>query len=144
MVSNPVKRTYIDAGVLIMAFQGQDPAWQRALAVLEDPDRRLVVSDYLRLEVLPQPIYNKRIDEIEFIQAVFERAENVPHSAVDVDNVLDLAVRYGLHAMDSLHVGSALAAGVEEVVTTEKSTKPICRVTEVQVTSLTHHECDTN
>ncbi len=139
-----MKRTYIDAGVLIMAFQGQAPAARRALAVLDDPGRSLVVSDYLRLEVLPQPMYNCRKEETEFMQAVFESAENVPHSTIDVDEVLQLAGRYGLRAMDSLHVGSALAAGVDEIVTTEKPTKPLCRVTEVQVTSLTHHECDTN
>lgn len=73
-----MKRTYIDASLLIAAFRGEEQVAQRALRVLDDPDRRLVVSDYLRLEVLPKPTFHKRQQEIDFMQAVFDgAAENL-------------------------------------------------------------------
>ena len=62
-----MKRTYVDANVLIAAFQGKEQISQRAMRVLEDPDRILVVSDYLRLEVLPKPTFQKREEEIQFM-----------------------------------------------------------------------------
>ena len=39
-----MKRTYIDASVLIAAFQGYS---HRASEILDDPERAFVVSDYL-------------------------------------------------------------------------------------------------
>lgn len=54
-----MKRTYIDANVIIAAFQGEESVARRALQVLDDPNRELVVSDYLKLEVLPKPTFLK-------------------------------------------------------------------------------------
>lgn len=48
-----MKRTYIDANILIAAFQGEEPVAQRALQVLDDTKQNIVVSDFLRLEILP-------------------------------------------------------------------------------------------
>ena len=53
-----MKRVYIDANVLIAAFQGEEQIAQRALRVLDDPALKLVISDYLRLEVLPKPTFH--------------------------------------------------------------------------------------
>jgi hypothetical protein len=38
--------------------------------------------------------------------------------------------------MDALHIAAAIEAKADELVTTEKSTKPMHRVTEVKVVSL--------
>jgi predicted nucleic acid-binding protein len=131
-----VKRTYIDAGVLITAFRGKAADAQRALEILDDPDRLLVVIDYLGLEVMPKPVFHKRLMEVEFMQSVFDQAENVSHSDVMIENVLDFAVRYGMGAMDAFHVSSAVVGRADELVTTETLTKPICGVKELVVTSL--------
>ena len=40
----------------------------------------------------------------------------------------DVASRFGLAALDALHVTSALTAGADELVTTERPTRPIHRV----------------
>ncbi|MGC8657608.1 MAG: hypothetical protein ACP5U1_00890 [Desulfomonilaceae bacterium] len=48
-----MKRSYIDTNVLIYAFRGEDIISLKAMAVLEDTNRRLVVRDYPRLDVLP-------------------------------------------------------------------------------------------
>ncbi|QPB72191.1 hypothetical protein D5125_17250 [Magnetovirga frankeli] len=45
------KRTYLDANVLIAAWQAKDPLGTRAMAILDDPQRQLMVSDAVWLEV---------------------------------------------------------------------------------------------
>ena len=129
-------RTYVDASVLIAAFQGKDELAQRALSVLEDPNRLLVVSDYLRLEVLPKPRFHKREEELQFMETVLEQAENCETSPKLTSKAIDLASQYNLGAMDALHVAAAVVAGVDELITLEKPEKPICKVTEVPVRSL--------
>jgi len=135
--SRTMKRTYIDANVLIAAFQGEESVARRALQVLDDPDRKLVVSDYLRLEVLPKPTFHERREEIDFMQAIFESAsENVSTSSELTRRAVALASRYDMTPIDALHIGAAAVSGVDELVTMEKPTKPICKVQEVRVTSL--------
>jgi hypothetical protein len=131
-----MKRTYIDANLLIAAFQGDEDTSRRALGVLDDPGRTLVVSDYLRLEVLPKPTFHKRREEIEFMRSVLDQAENVPSSSELTGKSLDLAAKYDMTPIDALHIGAAAVAGVDELVTMEKPTKPICQVREIKVTSL--------
>lgn len=136
-----MKRTYIDAGVLIEAFRGTNPGALRALRVLDDPDRKFVVSDYLRLEVLPKPTFHKRQEEVEFMQAVFEKAEHLNTSPELTGRALAMASKYDMTPIDALHVGAAAVAGVDELVTMEKPTKPMCRVKEVSVVSI-HSESE--
>ena len=132
-----MKRTYIDANVLIAAFQGEEDIAGRAMAVLDDPDRKLVVSDFLQLEVLPKLTFHKRKEEVEFMEAVFENAaENVPCDPEVTKKAIEFASDYDIAPMDALHVGAALVANVDEFVTMEKPTKPVCRVSEIKVTSL--------
>jgi hypothetical protein len=137
-----MKRTYIDANVLIAAFQGEERVAHRALSVLDDPDSILVVSDYLRLEVLPKPTFQKREEEIQFMQEVFKKAENCETSAKLTAYALDFASKYDMAPMDALHVGAAMVAGVDELVTLEKPTKPMCKVKEINVVSI-HSESET-
>lgn len=135
--SKTMKRTYIDANILIAAFQGDELVSRRAMEVLDAPDRDLVVSDYLRLEVLPKPTFHNRREEIDFMQAIFESAsENVSTSPELTWRALVLASKYDMTPIDALHVGAAAVCGVDELVTMEKPTKPMCKVQEVRVTSL--------
>lgn len=132
-----VKRTYLDSGVLIAAFQGESSVAFRALEVLDDPERRFVVSDYLRLEVLPKPTFQGFAEEVQFMQTVLEgAAEDVPSSQELTGRAVSLASRYDMTPIDALHVSTALTTGVDELVTTEKATKPMCRVQEIKVVSL--------
>lgn len=132
-----MKRTYIDANILRAAFQGDEETSRRAMEVLDDPLRKLVVSDYLRLEVLPKPSFHKQQDEVEFMNIVLENAaENVASDPDLTATAIDLASHYDLTPIDALHAGAAVTAGVDELVTMEKPTKPLCRVREVKVVSL--------
>jgi len=132
-----MKRTYIDANVLIAAFQGESAVAKRAFMVLDDPNRALVISEYLRLEVLPKPTFHNHSKEVEFMEAVLgAAAEKVSTSDLLAERAVELACRYNMKAMDALHVGSAVLGGVDELVTMEKPTRPICKVAEIRVVSI--------
>ncbi len=130
------KRTYIDANLLIAAWKGDEEAGVAALAVLDDLDRALLVSDALWLEVMPKAIYLKRQDEVAFYQTIFERAEHCPWQLDVLQQAHGLAQRYGIAAMDSIHVATALAAGADEFISGEKPTKPMFRVLDIPMISL--------
>jgi predicted nucleic acid-binding protein len=135
-VSPVIKRTYIDANLLIAAWHGKGDAGFKALEVLDDPDRRLVVSDALWLEVMPKPLYFGNHGEIEFYRGIFGRAEHLPWQLQVLEQARALAERHGIAAMDAIHIATAISAGVDEFVSGEKPDKPMFRVTEIPVRSL--------
>ncbi len=130
------KRTYLDSSVLIQAFRGEGNAAQLAMGILDDPDRQIIVSDFLKLEVLPKPSYYRRNDELDFMKSVIENAENVTISGELTSRAVDIACEHDLTAIDALHVSSALTAEVDEFVTMEKTTKPMFTVATLNIVSL--------
>lgn len=130
-------RTYVDASLLIAAFQGDEDTSRRAMEVLDDPHRRIVVSDYLRLEVLPKPSFHRREDEVKFMNDILENAsENVPSDPHLTTIAIELASRYDLKPIDALHAGAAIKSSVDEFVTMERPTSPLCKIKEIKVVSL--------
>lgn len=130
------RRTAIDANLLIAAWSGRSSMYQRALQVLEDSERVLIVSDALWLETMPKAIYMAQAAEYAFYQAVFDRAECQAWSPDIVSSAKRLAQLYGLAAMDAVHIAVALAAGAHEFLSGEKPGKPMFRVTEIAIVSL--------
>jgi predicted nucleic acid-binding protein len=130
------KRTYVDANLLIAAWHGRDEAGMQAIDILDDPARTLVVSDALWLEVMPKPLYFRRSNESDFYLDIFNQAERIPWQIAALEQARGLAERYGIAAMDAIHVAIAIAAGVDELVSAEKPEKPMFRVTEIPVRSL--------
>jgi len=136
-VENSMKRTYFDTNILISAFQGKEQIADIALSMLLDPDRELVISDILRLEVLPKPTYHKRQHEVEFMKWILANAMLcVTCKPALVEKAIDFASHYNLHPLDALHIAAAYEAEVDEFVTLEKPTKPICQVQEIKVISI--------
>lgn len=131
-----MKRTYLDASVLIAAFRGNDMLSRRAMAILDDPGRQLVVSDYVRLEVLPKPTFLKRSEEVEFMRAVLDTAEDVVSTRELTGKALEFASAHDMTPVDALHVAAAVVAQVDELVTLESPDKPMCKVREIPVRSL--------
>ena len=136
--SGPVTRTYVDAGVLIAAATGRQLEVQpRAIAVLDDPSREFVSSEFVRLEVLPKAVYAKQLDEVAFYERFFA---SIVAWAQSLDAVVARAYREGvgsgLAAMDALHVAVAAVLGAAELVTTEAPGKPIHRATAVAIVSI--------
>jgi predicted nucleic acid-binding protein len=129
--------TFVDAGVLIAAARGIGWVAVRANQVLDDSRRSFASSPFLRLEVLPKAAFHKRIDEVSFYDSFFATVERwaEPDSALAA-SAQSLASRFGLSALDALHVAAALSVGADELLTTEKPQKPIHRVTVIPVRSL--------
>lgn len=131
------EKTYLDSGVLITAFQGVESASIRAIEILNDERREFASSRFVQLEVLPKAIFHKQSDEVEFYETFFAA---VAHWAGDIDSVIEkgeqIASTYGLAAMDAIHVAAALQVEATQLITTEKLTKPIHRVTEIQIISV--------
>lgn len=132
----PKSRTYLDANVLMAAWQGQGDVAQQAMQILDNPEREFVVSDALWLELMPKPLYHKQNDEADFYNALFEEADNIPWQVDVLNKACEVATKYGIAAMDAIHVAIALAAGADEFVSGEKPTKPMFRVREIRMTSL--------
>lgn len=120
-------RTYVDSSVIIAAYRGQAAQAERAFQVLNDPNRDLVVSDAVRLELLPKAEYNRKTREVQLLQELFQRVRVLTWSVTILKHAHTLACRYGLSAMDAIHLAFAQCAGVDEFVTGEGPTKPLFR-----------------
>ncbi|BAZ12195.1 hypothetical protein NIES4071_40230 [Calothrix sp. NIES-4071] len=132
-----MKISFIDSGVLIAAARSVEDSSEKALSILEDSERQFASSDFVKLEVIPKAIYNRKTKETEFYETFFS---SVAYWAADLNKIIQdaypIASQYGLAAMDALHIAAALSVGAEELITTEKSTKPMHRVTTISVVSL--------
>jgi predicted nucleic acid-binding protein len=53
-----------------------------------------------------------------------------------IQNAYQLAIRYGLSAIDALHIAVALQGVADEFITTEKPTKPLHRVPGIKIISI--------
>jgi predicted nucleic acid-binding protein len=132
-----VIRTYLDAGVLIASVRGHPGPARSAFDLLENPEREFVASVFLRLEVLPKAIHQRRTAEVAFYRRYFAR---VVAWANPIDELVGRAeqeaAQHGLSALDALHVAAALMLGADELVTTEGPRKPIHRATSVRVVAI--------
>jgi hypothetical protein len=133
----PTTLTYIDSGVLIFASQGTSAAASLALPFLGDPNREYVTSDYVRLEVLPKPIFHGRAAEVEFYNAFFATTtRSVPTSEALLRNAFEEACKTGISGVDAIHISSAVFGGAEEFITSEKTDRPIHRTKLIKVVSI--------
>ena len=130
------KRTYIDTCLLIAAFKGEGELGRRALSVLDDPERTLVVSDAVRLEAVPKARYHRQQEEVQFYEEVFSQAEHIPWDHAALQRALVIAESHGIAAMDAIHVAHAAMAGVTEFISAEKPTKPMFRVQTIAMQSI--------
>ncbi len=126
-------RTFLDAGILITGARGSGADQERALHILEDPERVFVASLFLQLELVPKAVFHKKHLEKLFYDKYFERAELVRNMDEIVRVARAEAARCGLSAMDALHLAAAHLGGCEEFITTERPTAPIFRSTLVQI-----------
>jgi predicted nucleic acid-binding protein len=130
-------RTFLDAGVLIAAARGNNPLSQKALEIVKDRERIFLSTPFVRLEVLPKAVFHRQKGEALFYRSYFDQVSVwVNPDQVLVEEADDVASRFGLAALDALHVTSALIAGADELVTTERPTRPIHRVSDLGVKTI--------
>jgi len=129
-------RTFIDAGVLIAAACGVPEIAERAMQVLDDSDRTFVTSDFVRLEVLPKPSFQGYHDQVEFYEEFFANARKIAISKSLLQEALREGCQFGLSACDAMHAAAAQQGKCGELVTTEKTSKPLFRLPGIRVISL--------
>ncbi|MDO5624456.1 MAG: PIN domain-containing protein [Pseudomonadota bacterium] len=127
------RRTYLDSGVLLAAFRADGVLGERAMQVLDDPDRQLLVSDAVWLEVMPKALYQGQQAEADFYAAVFEAAQRLAWIPASLARAAQVAAQHGIAAMDAIHIAHALDAQADEFITSEKPSKPMFRVQEGMV-----------
>ena len=130
-------RTFLDSGVLIAAARGNMTQSSAALQILGDRNREFASSAFIQLETLPKATYLRQQAEVRFYESFFS---DVAIWATELAQIIQagnrIACTYGLNAIDALHLAAALSVDAQEFVTTEKTTKPMHRVTEIQVVSI--------
>ena len=129
-------RTFFDSGVLIAAARSVGPDRERALRLLEEPNRIFLTSPFVHLEVVPKAIFfKKRLErsfyDRYFANAVWFREVDQIEAAAQTE-----AARAGLGAMDALHLAAAHLSRADEFITTEKPNRVIHRSSLVKVVYL--------
>lgn len=132
-----MKRTFIDAGVLIAAARGKSPVAAKAMDILDDPEREFTSSDFVKLEVLPKAIHYKREAEVGFYEAFFDSVLYwADISPSIVQEAYKEACQSGLSALDALHVAAAVSVNADELIIVEKPEKVIHRTQAIKVISI--------
>ena len=86
---------------------------------------------------MPKAIPQRRATEIAFSQRFFARVAEWADPSEELLNLAEReAARYGLSALDALHVAAARTLSADELVTTEGIRKPIHRTTGVRVVAV--------
>lgn len=79
----------------------------------------------------------RKVAEVEFYQAFFDSVE---YWARDLEGLVEeayqIASQYGLSAIDGIHVAAAILMGADEMITTERSTKPMHQVKGINMISI--------
>jgi hypothetical protein len=121
--------SYLDASVLIAALTGKGPTAVKAYDVVNDPNRRFVYSDYLRLEVICKPTFNRRTESLEVYEEFFSSAKRTPNNDKVVERAVDLGCVHDIEPLDALHISASVSGKAEEFITAEKPSKPLFRAT---------------
>jgi len=131
-------RTVIDSCVLRTAFEGiEGEDNKKALAVLDDTDREFIAVDFVALETIPKPTFNRRQEQVLIFSTFFNEAPiHAEVSTVVTNLAIELGSVYDLDPMDALIVSSAIISGADELITMEKPTKPMFRVKSIKIISL--------
>lgn len=128
---------YIDSGVLIAAIRGTDDVASKAFEIFNDPDLSFASSDFVKLETLPQAIYNKKGGEVNFYNEYFDNVQVWAKPNKGLTSIaLDEASRNGLRAMDALHVAAAILCNADELITIEKPTTLLHRISSIPVRTI--------
>jgi predicted nucleic acid-binding protein len=129
-------RTFLDSGVLITAYNARPELKARALEVLKDPGRIFLSSPFVRHEVCPKALFNKRHAEYRFYREYFQRAVMFNDVRLVLERASRESAKSGVNAMDSIHLAAAYLLGADEFITTETPRRSIRRTSLVSVVYL--------
>jgi hypothetical protein len=129
-------RTFVDSGVLIAGYKGSPLVVAAAGNILNDGNRIFLSSPFVRHEVSPKALYNRRRDEYRFYQSYFKRATFCDDLKLILNHAGRESAKSGINAMDSLHIAAARLLNADEFITTEKPSRSIYRTSLVNVVYL--------
>ena len=131
------RRTYLDTDALFAAARGNQWISDRALEVLDDPDREFVSAIFSKLEVIPVPLFNGRQAEVAFYEEYYSGCVEVIHASRQLcEEAFEEAKRCGLSGFDALHLICASKARAADLVTGESRALAMRRSGLVNVVSL--------
>ena len=113
-----MRRTYVDAGVLMTAARGNAELSGGAIEVLCDTTREFVSSSVVRLEVLPGA---QSASETEFYEAYFRQVSI--WATLDshlVATAVEEARCSGVTPLEAVHLVLAASTGCDELVTADE------------------------
>lgn len=129
---------YVDSSVLVNAARLSSTEVLPETMLLDNPDVSFASSIFVKLEVMPKAIFHGNELEARIYRMFFDTM--VSHWAKVnqqlIDDAFMEASKCGLSAMDALHIVSAVAVGADELVTSEKPSKPIHRTRLIPVRSI--------
>jgi predicted nucleic acid-binding protein len=129
-------RIFLDADVLIAAFQGEAQLRSCAQAFLNEPLFDFIYDPLLHMEVMIQPTYHGHNLEVSFYNTYFRGATCFGQ----LDRMFEIgskeAMRHGIAVADALHIATAHISKCAALVTAEKDTKPMFRTKLVRVISI--------
>ena len=120
-------RVFVDADVLIAAFQGEGQLRERALAVLSLPLVEFWYNPLLRMEVTIQPAYQRHSSELAFYNTYFSNATCYGNLNQMFELGYAEGMKHGIAVVDALHVATAHLAKCAVLATAERDTKPMFR-----------------
>jgi len=130
---------YLDSGVLIEAAHVSGKLHDKAAKILLSKADEFIASEWLRLEVLGQPLHHRREPEVAFYEGYFQTAHHWPPELA-LKHWTDLALaemkQQGLKSLDALHVVAASLCKADRLITTERRMKSLHRTKTVKVVSL--------
>ena len=129
-------QTFLDSGVLITAYNGQPDLRERALAILEDRNRIFLSSPFVRHEVCPNTLFNRRHLEYRFYREYFQRAVMFNDVRLILERASRESARSGVSAMDALHLAAAHLLRADEFITIEHPRRSIYRSSLVKIVYL--------
>jgi hypothetical protein len=103
---------------------------------LDDPNRVFLSSPFIRHEISPKALYNRRQDEYRFYQNYFRRAVFCDDLKSILSHAGKESAKSGVSAMDSLHIAAAYLLDADEFVTSEKPGRSIYRTSLVKIVYL--------
>ena len=89
------------------------------------------------MEVLPKALYHRQSEEVLLYERFFSRAVQIVSPSMSLmRQAYTEACTGGLSALDALHVAAAKFSGAEELITTERPTTPLFRVTGIVIKTI--------
>ena len=129
--------TYLDSNCLIAVADAEQGRREKALVLMNDPQRAFIYSPFTTLETLSLAMHYRKPARAAIFRWYLNRCASISDNLTEIMNeVRRQAEKYGIAGIDACHIAAAIVATADEFYTFEKPTKPMFRTKEIKVFSL--------